>query len=274
MCSKNGNNGNNNQQQQNKNYYQPNQKSNNDQQKKYDRPFEERRCPKCERWNPNRRAYKTHIPERCTFQIPPGAVPITAMITSNDIDDRNESPPPSQSKRMRQRENKRERAALTAASTPPPDENEDEDEKIKWCLKAYANARSNPNFNSKQPRKVNILSTNIILPNIDYSNAILDSGSTDNVIPLSYVNNLNKMREYKSSLKIGDDTILPIVGKETFGALKSVLVCNGLVYPLLSVKYLTENLNCLIFYTDNKAYILNKNKLNSIVATATISQQV
>jgi hypothetical protein len=101
--------------------------------------------------------------------------------------------------------------------------------------------------------------------------AILDSGSTDNVIPNVYKKILSNVRTYKSNLKIGDNSDLAIVGTGEFGALKNVLLCIGLVYPLISVKYLTKVLSCVVFYSENRAYILNYIKGKTrIVASATI----
>jgi hypothetical protein len=108
---------------------------------------------------------------------------------------------------------------------------------------------------------------------IDYNHAILDSGSTDNVVPLTNVQNMDKMRQYKSQLKIGDNTSLPIIGKGSYGVLKDVLICDGLVYPLVSVKYLTQILKCIVFYSENRAYILNiGDNFTNIVATATVDK--
>jgi hypothetical protein len=108
---------------------------------------------------------------------------------------------------------------------------------------------------------------------IDYNHAILDSGSTDNIVPLENVKDVNKLTKYKSTLMIGDNTTLPIVGKGSFGVIKDILVCKGIIYPLVSVKYLTEVLNCFVFYSENRAYVLNKGKSHRIVATATIDKQ-
>jgi hypothetical protein len=244
-----------------------NHSSNESNKRVYDRPFEERHCTYCQEWNPMRKVQYSHITKNCTYKAPPGAVPISAAIVAAE----SQNAPPAQSKRQRYRENKKEKAAMIAAA-PTLDQNTDP-EYAKYL--AYLAVRDkmvpNPNY-KKKVISMNLLSINELKPNIDYSNAILDSGSTDNVVPLTNVNNKNNMIKYKSNLKIGDDTILPIVGKESFGALKSVLICKGLVYPLLSVKYLTEILNCLVFYTDNRAYIMNKNNPNRIVASATISQ--
>jgi hypothetical protein len=109
---------------------------------------------------------------------------------------------------------------------------------------------------------------------IDYNHAILDSGSTDNVVPLNNVRDHNEIKQYKSKLKIGDNTTLPVVGKGSYGVLKDILICDGIVYPLVSVKYLTQILKCFVFYSENRAYILNIGRLyTKVVATATIDKQ-
>ena len=69
------------------------------------------------------------------------------------------------------------------------------------------------------------------------------------------------------------------IGSGNFGILRGVIVCVGLIYPLVSVNYLTKILGYHIFFSHNRAYILDiSSKTNDsghtdfrIVTTATVS---
>jgi len=118
------------------------------------------------------------------------------------------------------------------------------------------------------------------LHDISIKDAVLDSGSTDNVFPEQLVGNLTSFRKCSiNKVHIGDDSTLNTIGSGNFGILRGVIVCVGLIYPLVSVNYLTKILGYHIFFSHNRAYILDiSSKTNDsghtdfrIVTTATVS---
>ena len=109
----------------------------------------------------------------------------------------------------------------------------------------------------------------------------MDSGSTDNVFPEQLIGNLTSFRESNlNKVHIGDDSTLNTIGYGNYGILRGVILCVGLIYPLVSVNYLTKILGYHIFFSHNRAYILEihpKTKDSDhthfrIVTTATINR--
>jgi len=110
------------------------------------------------------------------------------------------------------------------------------------------------------------------------SDAILDSGSTDNVFPEELSGQLSNVYKYRNngSLHIGDDSVLETVGYGDYGLLRGVILCIGLVLPLVSVNHLTKTLGYHIFFSVNRAFIAkvlretNENTTLRVLTTATI----
>ena len=110
------------------------------------------------------------------------------------------------------------------------------------------------------------------------SDAILDSGSTDNVFPEELSEQLSNIHIYnnKGSLHIGDDSVLETIGSGDYGLLRGVILCIGLVYPLVSVNFLTKTLGYHVFFSVDRAFILkvlrktNENTDLRVLTTATI----
>jgi hypothetical protein len=99
------------------------------------------------------------------------------------------------------------------------------------------------------------------------------------VIPADAIHSLSSIVYKKGSLTIGDNSKLETIGIGHYGALRHVLICKNLSYPLISVKYLTNELKCLVFHSENRAFIINNfsSKENEqdhfkVVASATIDE--
>jgi len=72
--------------------------------------------------------------------------------------------------------------------------------------------------------------------------------STDKVFPSELRKELSNNYQYKTrgELHIGDDTALDTIGAGDYGVLRGVILCVGLIYPLISVNYLTKTLGYLV----------------------------
>jgi hypothetical protein len=107
------------------------------------------------------------------------------------------------------------------------------------------------------------------------SDAILDSGRT---MPEELSGQLSNVHRYRNSgsLHIGDDSVLETVGSGDYGLLQGVILCIGLVVPLVSVNHLTKTMGYHIFFSVNRAFIskvlrkTNENTTLRVLTTATI----
>ena len=103
--------------------------------------------------------------------------------------------------------------------------------------------------------------------------AILDSGANANILPTSYLSSVNNLVRTSGTLTIGDNSSIPTFAIASYGILDRVILSHTIACALISVSYLTSKLNLYVFYSYERAFIMQsvlpKVTDNSVALSAT-----
>ena len=103
--------------------------------------------------------------------------------------------------------------------------------------------------------------------------AILDSGANANILPTSYLSSVNNLVRTSGTLTIGDNSSIPTFAIANYGILDRVILSHTIACALISVSYLTSKLNLYVFYSYERAFIMQsvlpKVTDNSVALSAT-----
>ena len=96
----------------------------------------------------------------------------------------------------------------------------------------------------------------VILPN--HIDMIIDSGASDVLFPGKDESACTDVQLVDGILTIGDKSQVPTYATAKYGILNPVILCHSLMYALVAVSFLTNQLKLYVFYIDNLAYILKR----------------
>jgi hypothetical protein len=72
------------------------------------------------------------------------------------------------------------------------------------------------------------------------SDTVLDSATSDSVFPVSFKKYLNSFVAKHGSITVGNNEQLTTLGVGRYGVLYNILLCAGIILPLISVIFLTN----------------------------------
>ena len=87
---------------------------------------------------------------------------------------------------------------------------------------------------------------------------IIDSGASDVLFPGKDEAACTDVHLVDGTLTIGDKSQVPTYATAKYGILNPVILCHSLMYALVAVSFLTNQLKLYVFYIDNLAYILKR----------------
>jgi len=88
--------------------------------------------------------------------------------------------------------------------------------------------------------------------------AILDSGANNNILPSIYEPDVQNLVTKPGTLFLGDDSMIPTYARASYGILDNVILCHKIACALISVSYLTKQLKLYVFYSYDRAFIIQR----------------